>query len=412
MNYEELVSINENVQHRLVKLPIGFFRRKAVDGKYVNKVDLRKELTDNILFCECLKKECDENVRLKDKRQLHFVVSAESEMLSSLEVEQGNLISFEQLLIDNPAVVARQGFIDETISGLVEITSFLNSQKIYHVCFSPSNVFVRKADNGIMLLSHGSFYLNHVSPGVLYEGMENYIAPEVMSGGTVDERCDVYSLGKFLENLFSVAEMPYGYKKVIDKAVSEMAEDRYDSVDEMKKALIIRTNTWKSIKMFLIALAISLIFVGFFFGLMPETTNVEYVKPVPKDPEEAVLDTGFDPKTELGVVMPDTSGVLTPEQIEEMKQYEAKSEEIFRKMYAKEAERILSKIYNNKYMGANEKSFIAGSRSTTDELLKAQTEIAARAGLSDDKSQKIAYQIIETITEDKKKGLTKYGVQK
>lgn len=95
-----------------------------------------------------------------------------------------------------------------------------------------------------------------------------------------------------------------------------------------------------------------------------------------------------------------------------MKLYEAKSEEIFRKIYTKEADRILSKIYNKTYMGANEKSFITGSQTTTDELLKAQIEIAAKAGISEAKSQKIAFTIIERITEEKKKGLTKYGIQK
>ena len=50
MNYEELVSTNDNIQHRIVRIPIGLFKRKAIEGKYVNIVDLRKELTDNIIF--------------------------------------------------------------------------------------------------------------------------------------------------------------------------------------------------------------------------------------------------------------------------------------------------------------------------------------------------------------------------
>lgn len=412
MNYEELVSTNDNIQHRIVRIPIGLFKRKAIEGKYVNIVDLRKELTDNIIFCECLKKECDANIRLVNKRQLHFTPLAEKDILSSLEVEQGHFISFEHLLRDNPAVVSRPGFVNETVVALLEVTSYLNSQKVYHVCFSPSNVFVRKTDYSIVLLSHGSFYINRVSPELLYDGSRDYIAPEVLNGGSVDERCDVYSVGKFFEYLFSVAEMPYEYKKVIRKATSKMAEDRYGSIDEMKRIIRQRSNMWRTTKMLLTASCIALVFVGFFFGLMPEPVNVEYIKPLPKEPEEILLDSGFDPNTELGFIMPDTTGNMTPEQIEEMKVYEAKSEEIFRKIYTKEADRILSKIYNKTYMGANEKSFITGSQTTTDELLKAQIEIAAKAGISEAKSQKIAFTIIERITEEKKKGLTKYGIQK
>ena len=73
----------------------------------------------------------------------------------------------------------------------------------------------------------------------------------------------------------------------------------------------------------------------------------------------------------------------------------------------KEAEAILSKIYNRTAMNSSEKAFLAGSHSTMEELLKAQVEIAAKAGLTDSKSQRIATEIVEKITERKKAEMKK-----
>jgi hypothetical protein len=83
--------------------------------------------------------------------------------------------------------------------------------------------------------------------------------------------------------------------------------------------------------------------------------------------------------------------------------YKAKAEEIFRKKYTQEADRILSKIYNKEYMSNAEKKFTAESESTIDELMKKQAELGSDAGLTPERSQLIATEIIDRITEQKKK---------
>ena len=330
-----------------------------------------------------------------------------------MEAEQGRFISFERLLSENPSTVASPGFIDRVVADILQVTDYLNSRGIYHVCFAPENVFVRIGDGRVMLLSHGSFYLNGVNPSLLYKGFEAYVAPEVMNGGSVDERCDVYSVGKFFEYIFTVAEMPYEYKAVIKRATCEVPEDRYLSVSHMASALKRRHSVKTSLYTFVAALVIAVLLVGFYFGLMPDDRPVEFVKPAAVQQPEEMLEKGFDPNTELGIRAPeDTATMMSPEQKKHMEEYEAKCEQIFRKMYTKEADRILSKIYNSTYMGSNEKKFMAGSKSTMDELVKAQAELAGRTHLSETRSQRIASEIIDELTERKKSELMKYGIQK
>lgn len=115
----------------------------------------------------------------------------------------------------------------------------------------------------------------------------------------------------------------------------------------------------------------------------------------------------------LGVTSDGDSLVYLEQKTQE--EYQAKAEEIFRKRYTEAADKILSKIYNKERMNASEKNFLSQSESTIDELMKAQQEIGAEASLDPARSQLIATEIIERLTDQKKKaigGSNSYGIQK
>ena len=412
MNYEELLEARMADHAKKVQMPIGVFHKKQVDDKYVNTIDIKAQLNDNIMFAEGLKRECDENRELQHKHQLHFEAVTTGADITALTIEKGNFTSVAQLLSEQPAIVAQKGFIDNLIGDLLDLTSYLHGKGIWHVCYSPQNVFVRKGDHAVMLISHGSYYLGMSEPKALYEGVEEYIAPEILSGGTVDERCDIYSLGKLIDYLFAQAEIPYEYKRVAKKAQNEMPEGRYQTPEDMKSALVKKRSMYKSALTLAAALVVGMIAVGLYFELMPQTNSVEFVKPAPKSDVDDILDDGFDPMTELGVVSNDTSVILTEEQAQHQREYEAKAEQIFRKQYTAKADQILSKIYDNEHMGSSEKSFLSGLSSVNEDLTRAQLELAEQAGLDDAKAQVIAAEIVETLTEQKKKGLKFYGIQK
>ena len=61
-------------------------------------------------------------------------------------------------------------------------------------------------------------------------------------------------------------------------------------------------------------------------------------------------------------------------------------------------------------MNSTEKNFISTSTSVTNELTQKQVDLGAAAGLSDAKSQRIASEIIERISNAKKAKLEKRNV--
>jgi serine/threonine protein kinase len=402
MNYEEMLAAKNDGKLNKTLLPIGEYYRVQIDGKYRAVIRVRPELNSSIAFSGALKTECERNKTLVNRYQLHYTpVINENGEVEQLDVEAGVFLSMEQLLNENPAVVAEKGFIDNTLQALVDITTYLHSQGIRHICYSPKTVMVRKGDHAVMLLSHGSFYLAMDDQRGFYGDDVAFVAPEVLEHGTIDDRCDVYSIGKFMEAIFQHAGMSIEYRNALKKATSEKPEDRYETPQALLKAVQARRSMMRSIMMLVAAVIAGLVIFEIYLEMVPETTQVEYVKPAPRQATDDLLDDGFKPE-DLGVVSADS---ISEEDQEAQRVYRAKAEAIFRKNYEKEADRILSKIYNKDYMNATEKQFAAQSQSTIEELMKVQQKMGQEASLTPERAQLIASEIIERITNDKKKQL-------
>ena len=413
MNYEELIASRRDGKLNKTRLPIGDYYRQQIDGKYRSVVDIAAELNSNIKFSEALKAECEQNASLTNQHILHFRPQTEGHDIVRLEMEQGQYQPLQQVLNDTPAIVAEPNFIEEFTRQLLETAAYLHEQGVFCVCYSPQTIFLRKGDNAVLLMHVGSHYLSMSDPQQIYhDGLEEFVAPEVMNKGAIDNRCDIYSIGRLLQKVFDQSDMPLEMRKVVKRAVSESPEDRFNTPADMLATITRKRNTYRSLITGIIAVAIAGLVIALYFDMMPESTPVEFVKPVERQATDDLLDDGFSPE-ELGVVTDGDSLVAAERATQE--EYQAKAEAIFRKRYTEAADKILSKIYNKDRMNANEKNFMSQSESTVDELMKAQQEIASESALDPAKSQLIATEIIERLTEQKKNALggsNRRGIQK
>jgi hypothetical protein len=227
------------------------------------------------------------------------------------------------------------------------------------------------------------------------------VAPEVFSHGTIDERSDVYSLGKLISFLYEQGSMPFEYKQVVQKATEEDPARRYKSLEDMKSALAQKRNTLRSAYALVAAVVIALICVFAYIEMLPEAGQIDYVEPIPAAEEADPFDDHFDPA--LLIEEEDSIGPETDAM------YQQKAEEIFRKHYQREADRILSKIYDNERMGSSEKAFMANTQSMAEELLNTQKKLAEEMGIDEGTAGKLGHEIVEELTKQKQQALDRKG---
>ena len=331
MNFEEILNAQEAMLPKREKLPLGNFYRKQIDGKYRFVVELKDALTDSIAFCEAVKKDAQWSLRQRVKHQLHFESHEDSGGLYELELESGNWQTLSQLLFASPAVVAQKSFTDQVVGGLMDYTEKLHAEGVYQLCFAPSNIFFRKGDNTPVLLTHGSFYLTMGNQRDLYGDCERFVAPEVLEHGAVDERSDVYALGKLIEYLFEQGSMPFEYKPVVKKAIAADPAQRYKSIDDMRSALSQRRSTIRGGIAVGSAIIIALLCFWGYVEMMPSAESIEFVKPVQSPTESDPFDAVYDPET--GALEDDTTL-----QSEMDAMYQKKAEEILQRRAEREAE--------------------------------------------------------------------------
>ena len=130
MNFEEMLEQREAKKTSKIRMPYGYFYKRLIDGKYSNFVQFHDELTEDIFFGHCVKAESDAVASIDHKTQLHFSTNGEDDGVFAIAVEVGNYQTLEQLLNDNPAIVARNEFMSATLKTLFDFTAFLNSKGI------------------------------------------------------------------------------------------------------------------------------------------------------------------------------------------------------------------------------------------------------------------------------------------
>ena len=424
MNFEEMLEQREYKKTSKIRMPYGYFYKRLIDGKYSNFVQFHDELTEDIFFGHCVKAESDAVASINHKTQLHFSTNEEDDGVFAIAVEVGNYQTLEQLLNENPAIVARNEFLSAMLKSLFDFTSYLNSRGIYHVCYAPSNILMRKNDNAVRLLCHGSFYKD-VDADLLYEGVTDYIAPEALNKGKIDARSDVYSLGKLMTYLYNSASIPLELKPIIKKATDVNPDKRYASVEDFEAAIKRAQNLKHTGLLAAAALAIALIIVGLFFYTLPSPDNMEYVKPVKEPVPDEMIEEDMDALLGIGA---DTDSATIAEIVKQqqhvkdslgisegkMREYKSKAEEIFRKQFTKAAESIISKVYNKDQMNGSEKDFTVNAQKMTDELISKKDEIMKSTAISSERAEAIADKIIEQLTEKKKAELDKdyLGIKK
>ena len=132
-----------------------------------------------------------------------------------------------------------RGRPDETLfrkmaGELCDALTYLHNRQTIHRDIKPSNIMVTHDGCSIKLID---FSLADSSRSALFKapaGTRKYIAPEVLQERPADVRSDIWSLGMVLR------EMTCRHNRAISKCLRDKPEARWQSVQQLKEALLAR----------------------------------------------------------------------------------------------------------------------------------------------------------------------------
>ena len=137
-------------------------------------------------------------------------------------------ITLDQFLETNPPMAIRRRVIEQLLDAL----SCLHERQIIHRDIKPSNILITRNGSAVKLIDFGvsdtDDYVTFKQPA----GSMAYIAPEQLAGKTIDNRADIYAVGKIISLLF-----PHRYKYIARKCTRVNPADRYSSCAHVLRAI-------------------------------------------------------------------------------------------------------------------------------------------------------------------------------
>ena len=145
-----------------------------------------------------------------------------------IQMEYIDGITLDQFLETNPPMAIRRRVIEQFLGAL----SCLHERQIIHRDIKPSNILITRNGNTVKLIDFGvsdaDDYVTFKQPA----GSMAYIAPEQLEGKTIDNRADIYAVGKIIALLF-----PHRYKYIARKCTRVNSADRYSSCAQVLRAI-------------------------------------------------------------------------------------------------------------------------------------------------------------------------------
>ncbi len=211
---------------------------------------LKPEHTGDIRYQEALRKEFETGYLLEHPHLVRYLSFEHDAIL--MEYVEGETLS--QRIANHPDFFRNHKNTDKFIRQLLDVVGYLHSHQVLHLDLKPDNILLTHINNDVKLIDLGCCFTDSYQDT---KGHTNsYAAPEQLSGKTVDERTDIYAIGRILEFLPEHTL----YNKVIACCTAENPVDRYQSVDEILYAINHRHRypLWLAI----IAFCAVLLFVG------------------------------------------------------------------------------------------------------------------------------------------------------
>ncbi len=189
----------------------------------------------------------------------------------------------------------REGSLGEKTSRkilaeLCDALSYMHRKQIIHRDLKPENIMVTLNGDNAKIIDFGFSDSDSHLLGKTPAGTRAFASPELISGGEIDSRTDIYSLGKIMEMMGGM------FGSIAEKCTRQRKEDRYSSASEIKEAL---QKTGRKTWLFAIAAALVLIVAGAIVWRQLSLRKAEKaVEKIFEETRDMIIEAGFPEPSE------------------------------------------------------------------------------------------------------------------
>ena len=244
---------------------------------------LKPEFAGDIRFQEALRKEFETGYRLEHPNLVRYISLDDDSIL--MEFVDGETLS--QRLATRPDYFRDQKNTDKFVCQLLDVVGYLHAHQVLHLDLKPDNIMLTRIGDQVKLIDLGCCYTD-TFPGTTGHTAP-FAAPEQLTSASVlDARTDIYAIGRILECLPD----RHKYNKVIARCTAANPNDRYQSVEEIVKALSSHWKLYRAVfvvALVLIVTAICYILLGHHNDVVPvieEKTKDTSTGVIPVAPQE------------------------------------------------------------------------------------------------------------------------------
>lgn len=216
--------------------------------KYVLKA-LTEPYRESTPHIELLRKEFSIGVSLDHPNIVRLLDFGHMDSIGwYIQMEYIDGITLDQFLETNPPMAIRRRILEQLIDAL----SCLHERQVIHRDIKPSNILITRNGNTVKLIDFGvsdtDDYVTFKQPA----GSMAYIAPEQLAGKTIDNRADIYAVGKIIALLF-----PHHYKYIVRTCTRVKPAERYSSCAQVLQAIrrADRVRIWLPVSLILLLLS-------------------------------------------------------------------------------------------------------------------------------------------------------------
>lgn len=178
-------------------------------------------------------------------------------------------MTLAEFLATSPSASERKRILNE----LLDAVEFIHSHQVVHNDLKPENILITRNGHNVKLIDFGYADCDF-STDKATGGTKSYASPELLEGGNIDGKSDVYSIGFIIKALF-----PHRYGLIARKCQHENANWRYRKVSDIGKA-IRRCNVGMLLSIVVAVIGIALFVAIWFVNKWQDESNVPVPAPV------------------------------------------------------------------------------------------------------------------------------------